>query len=82
MKWTTKNGEQIDIKKLDDSHLLNILKFIKRRAREGVNVIINCGYATDNDFIEYDGYTMYGNEVMEHMNYSALLKEAKNRGLV
>ena len=36
MKWTTKDGEQIEISKLDDSHLTNIYRMIARKAEEGM----------------------------------------------
>ena len=31
MKWTTKNGEELDIREMETSHILNCLSFLERQ---------------------------------------------------
>lgn len=78
--WTTIEGKKIEYSKLENSHLLNILKYIKRIAKEGVVYTINLGYG-DHDYQEYDGFILKGKDVLEDMDYKGLVKEAKKRGL-
>jgi hypothetical protein len=79
--WITKDEQEIPYKKLEDSHLLNILKWIERRAKQGVTIIVDCGYAPDNDYKEYESYEIYGKEVKDHYDYKGLRAEAKKRGV-
>jgi hypothetical protein len=78
--WTTKDGTEIPLRKLEDSHLLNIKKFIERRAEEGVEQGI-CGYDGDDDFMTGDFWTIYDDEVKELMDYDSIIKEIKRRKL-
>lgn len=80
--WTTENGDEIEYTKLEDSHLLNILKFIKRRAEEGVTEVIDFGYVGDDDFQSGDVDTLYGDDVLRKFDYQGLEDEAKKRGLL
>ena len=75
--WTTQTGEEIAYQDITDSHLLNILKFIKRRANEGVECFVG-GW----DWRDYDSYTIYGKEVLDHFNYKELRQEARKRGIL
>lgn len=77
--WTTIDDMDIEYKDLDDSHLLNILKWIKIRAKEGFTISIGGGIDTGD--IWYDEYTIFGNEVLERFDYKGLLEEAKRRKL-
>lgn len=79
--WETKTGDLIAYNKLKDDHLQNILKFIEKRAKEGVDVYMNLGWENDNDFQTYDGYTIYGKEVEEHFDLKGLQREAKKRNI-
>lgn len=78
--WTTEKGEDIEYKKLEDRHLLNILRWIERRAESGMTVM-NCGGGWDTDDMWYDEYDIEGDEVLERYNYKGLLKEVKRRKL-
>jgi len=80
-KWKTINGEEIEYSKLEDSHLLNIIRFVERRAKEGVVLTIRLGYATDNDYQEYDERIIFGKKALECFDYKNLLEEAKKRGI-
>ena len=73
--WKTKDGEIMRMSEMTDQHLLNAIAFVKRRAKEGVNVVFNLGYADDNDYMEYEEYTIYGKEVTDHFGLPDLLKE-------
>lgn len=80
--WTTEQGDEIEYTKLEDSHLLNILKFIKRRAEEGMIEVISYGYEGDDDYQSVDAETLYGDEVLKKLDYQGLEDEAKKRKLI
>lgn len=80
-KWETKNGDEIPYKKIKDDHLLNILKWIKKRAKDGVMECVSFGYCGDDDFMTGDCWEISGKEVLEKYDYNGLLKEAKKRRL-
>lgn len=78
--WETKNGKEIPYNKLENSHLLNILKFIERRAKEGVWTGGGSYYGEgDNDFWEE---ILFGKQVKDFFNYYYLRSLAKKRGLI
>ena len=76
--WITKEGKEIPYSKLEDSHLLNILKLIERRSEESDGEIIDGG-GFDSDDIWYVEGTE--EEWREKFGYSGLKKEAIKRGL-
>ena len=80
--WETKEGDEIEYKKLKDDHLLNILKWIKRRAEEGV---MEFAGSTMGDCAEDwwgESWEIYGDEVLEKYDYKGLLAEAKRRKIL
>jgi hypothetical protein len=79
--WETQNGDEIEYGKLEDSHLLNILKWIKRQAKNGVTASCR-GYDGDDDYITETTWEVFGKEVLNHFDYAGLLKEAKKRKLI
>jgi hypothetical protein len=79
--WTTKDGTEIPLRKLEDSHLLNIKKFIERRAKEGVEVFYDFGYCGDDDFMTGDIEIIYGEQVKKLTNYKDIIDEIKRRKL-
>ncbi len=79
--WETQDGDMIEYKKLKDSHLLNILKWIEKRAENGMTVRIG-GDGWDIDDMWYDEWDIEGDEVLERFDYKGLLKEAKKRKLL
>jgi hypothetical protein len=78
--WETQSGHEIEYKKLEDSHLLNILKWIERRAENGMTVKIGGGH--DVEDMWYEEWEISGDEVKERYDYKGLLKEAKRRKLL
>ena len=73
----TKNGRKIPISKLEDDHLKNIIKWIERRAAEGVQVVFGGGSCAEDMWadVEY----LYGDEAKEYLNYDVYMQEAKKR---
>lgn len=78
--WETQSGEDIEYKKLKDSHLLNILKWIERRAENGMTVEVGGSGCCADDML-YDSWEIRGDEVLEKYNHKGLLKEVKRRKL-
>ncbi len=76
--WETKEGDEIEYKKLEDNHLLNILKWIERRAENGMTVMEGAWCPFEKDGY-YDEYEIKGDEVLEKYDYKELVKEAKRR---
>ena len=70
----TREGKEIPLRKLDDSHLLNIIKYHHRRAEEGLVV----GSAWLGDI---DADVLYGEEVLDRFNHGDYVREARRRGL-
>jgi hypothetical protein len=69
---TTKDGERIPLSQLENRHLINIIKFIKRRAEGGVDKF---GGVFGN--IEED--MLYGLEALEYLNYDIYVNELERR---
>ena len=79
--WHTKDGKRIEYKKLEDSHLLNILAWIKRNAEKGVTITTGC-VGWDGDEPDYWEEEIKGQDVLDEFDYENLLEEAKRRKLV
>lgn len=80
-KWITQDNKEIPFNELEDSHLLNILKWIERRAKNGMEISVNMGYG-EHDYCEYSSYTIHGEEVKKQYDYYELKKEALNRKII
>lgn len=78
--WETKEGERIRYDKLDSAHLLNILKWIEKRAETGITLVNGGGH--DIDDMWYEEEELNGKEVLKHYGYKGLCKEALKRGLL
>ena len=77
--WTTKEGKEIEYKNIEDSHLLNIIKFVKRRAKELDGHVIDGGGIDLEDI----WYEIGDEEDWLHLyDYSGLVKEARKRKLL
>ena len=74
-----KNGVKMKISELTDSHLINIIKMIKRKSKEGLFFGFGCG--SEPESFHYDFEEYYGDEVKEKLNYKSYKKEAKKRNL-
>lgn len=77
--WTTQNGDEIKYNKLEDSHLLNILKWIENKAEKGILIQSGGGFDAEDMWFEED--EIEGDEVFERYDYEGLKKEALKRGL-
>ena len=79
----TRDGTRIPLGQLTDSHLMNIMRFLVRRSKDGVVIAFGdwCG-AGDVDEIWFDEDVIYGKEALNYLNYNIYMDEAKRRGLV
>jgi hypothetical protein len=81
-KWKTRSGEEIPYEELSNSHLLNILKYIERRAEEGITIIFGShGMSYEGD-LWADKENLRGESVKRWFNYYELQEEANKRGLI
>lgn len=78
--WVTKQGNKIKYKDLENSHLLNIITWIEKTAKEGFSE--HYGGGSDVEDFWYEEVQLTEEETKEHFNYDALVKEAKRRGLM
>lgn len=68
--WITNNGSKIKVKDMKTSHIQNCIKCIE----EGrINFIINMGWATDNDYQEFD------EDIFEKEKWINIFKEELKR---
>jgi len=79
-RWITKNGHRILYKDLEDDHLLNILKWIEKKSKDGFTLLTGGGCFPDEMW--YDEIYLEGREVKKHFDYYNLKKEALKRGLI
>jgi len=79
--WTTRDGTELEIKNMETDHIKNCMSMLERNAIEGVEISMNLGYAPDNDYIEYDSDTVYGEKYLKGTEYYELKKELENRGI-
>ena len=73
----TKNGTKIKLKDLKLSHLRNILRWIDRRAAEGVTVRMGGGSTAEDMW--YDEDTYYGEDARRELNYYDYKAELSKR---
>lgn len=78
--WTTQTGKEIPYSKLKDSHLLNILRFVKDIAKKMDGEVINGGGEFDGESVWYS----IGDEQdwLRKFDFEGLFKEAKRRKLI
>ena len=78
--WTTKDGTVINIKDMTDSHLLNTIKMIERKAQRGFNILICSGYFDDDGFETGETAFLEEKEALNYFKeYKDLCKEIKRR---
>lgn len=75
--WTTKDGRDIPIEEMTDAHLLNTIRFVRRRAKEGIWVVKWWDVETGDSDVDYES----GKRALRRMKYKALKAEAKRRGI-
>lgn len=74
----TKDGKRILLTELEQSHLINILAFIERRAKEGVDVTFG-GFSGDVDSMWYEADTLFGKKARKYLGYKHYKQELKRR---
>ena len=78
---TTQTGEEVPLSQLTDKHLLNIIKFIERSAKNGVEKFYALDYfGSDEMFLDCN--VLYGEDVLKEMHYDEYIKEAERRRLL
>ena len=80
-KHTTKDGREMNISDMDDGHLLNTIKLLERRAKEGVKSAVGF-YDPEGQDHYYEEDTYYGEEALYRLNYSSYVEEANRRAIV
>jgi hypothetical protein len=75
---TTKLGQQIPLEDLTDSHLDNIIRWIERKAQDGMTVTWAMGGPSYEEMWE-DTKDIRGDEVLEHLDYAKYVREKKRR---
>ena len=73
----TKDGKKIKISDLDTKHLINIIEYIKRKAKLGLVIRIGGGF--DANDMWYDAYVIHGKRVKIYLNYKTYKRELKRR---
>jgi hypothetical protein len=74
-----KNGTVIPIEDLKTSHLINIIKFIRRKAKEGFSTFSGGGSCDDDFWFEVD--ELFGRDALDYLNYDDYMEEALKRKL-
>lgn len=74
----TRDGKIIPLKDITNSHLINIIKYIERRAKEGVCVVSEC-YGVDMMDMDFNEEVFCGQNALKRMDYDAYVNELKRR---
>lgn len=77
-KWKTKSGREIPYNELKDDHLVNIVKFCRKRAREGILPPLN----SQEEWYLPALSKIKGRKALDIMDYWELKKIAKDRKLI
>ena len=81
--WTTSSGDDIKIKDMTNSHLVNTIKMLNRTAEDGRNVVMSSGYFGDDNFTTGDTEWLQGKDYLDSIEeYPWLIEEAKKRNLL
>lgn len=73
----TKDGKKIKLADLELSHLENIIKWIERKAKEGLTVRMGGGSCAEDMW--YDEETYYGEKVKRQLNFYDYKAELESR---
>lgn len=74
----TRNGTIIPISELEDDHLLNIIRFYQKKAKEGLSVCYRSP-SLHNSFDDHFFDIVYGEEALESLGYCYYVEEAEKR---
>ena len=78
MVHTDRDGNKTKLCDLKTDHLINIIKYIERKAEKGL-IVCSGGGGWDVDEMWYDEDFIEGEEVLEYMDYKKYVKELNNR---
>ena len=81
MKHKTRLGTVIEISKMSDTHLINTIKMIQRKANDGILIRHGSGDAMTGHDMYYDEDRIFGEAALKAMNYQYYFDELANRGL-
>jgi hypothetical protein len=73
----TKDGKKIKLSDLETGHLENIIKWIERKAKEGLTVRMGGGSCAEDMWYEQETY--YGEDAKRQLNFYDYKAELKNR---
>jgi hypothetical protein len=73
-----KDGNKKLIKDLETSHLKNIIRFIERRAKEGI-ILRYGGSGPEVEDMWYDENHLFNEEAKSYMNYNDYVEELNSR---
>ncbi len=79
MKHRTRDGQEMLIMEMTDTHLENTIRWIERKAEEGIEVIAGCGIGSGAEDICDDYETLRGREALDHFNYGHYVAERQRR---
>ncbi len=75
------DGEEIEIPSMSDSHVINAIRYVKKLAKEGMEIVHGGGFI-DGDDMWGDVDIIKGREVFSYFdNYYKLVAEARRRGI-
>ncbi len=79
MKYhTTQDGTEIELQDLGLSHLKNIIKWIDRKAADGLTIKMGCGLDAESAW--YDESTFFGEDARKQLDYYEYCAELRRRG--
>lgn len=76
-KHRTRDGTFISLKDIESDHLDNIIKYIEKRAEEGMTIAYGGGSSSEDIF--YDEEEIDGEAVLRKLNYMEYVKERQRR---
>lgn len=74
---TTKNGRQIKLCDMSDSHLAATIRLMEHKAADGITVRMGGGSCPDDYW--YDEDTLHGKYALKYMGYDDYVKERDRR---
>lgn len=81
--WTQFDGTYIAISKMENTHILNTIKMLKKNAKVGVERVISYGYDGDDNYMTGVVELVQGKEYLDNVQeYKWLVDEAKKRKII
>ena len=74
---TTNDGREIKLSDLQEGHLDNIIRWIERKAQEGVYVRSGSGWDPDSFWMDEELYK--GEQALRYLKYDMYLQEKSKR---